>query len=69
MSIKKRSAVRRKKIVVNRAQSFEEAERWDLDYWQSLTPEDRLSALVALHQDYIKIKGKNAGLILSDEED
>ena len=69
MSIKKRSAARRKRIVAHRARSFEEAEHWDLDYWQSLTPEDRLSALVALHRDYIKIKSKNARSILSDEED
>ena len=38
-------------MVVNRASSFEEADAWDLDYWQSRTPEERLSALVAIRRD------------------
>lgn len=33
---------------VHRATSFEDAERWDLDYWQRRTPQERLSALVAI---------------------
>lgn len=36
---------------VHRASSFAEAEAWDLDYWQHRTPEERLSALVAIHRD------------------
>lgn len=51
MSIKERSEERRRRIVVHRALSFEEAEAWDLDYWQSKTPEERLSAFVALRRD------------------
>lgn len=51
MSIEERSAERRKKIVAHVATSFEDAERWDLEYWQSKTPEERLSALVAIRRD------------------
>lgn len=36
---------------VNRAGSFAEAEAWDLEYWQRRTPEERLSALVAIRRD------------------
>jgi hypothetical protein len=51
MSIEERSAERRKRIVAHVASSFEDAERWDLEYWQSRTPEERLSALVAIRRD------------------
>jgi hypothetical protein len=50
MSIEERSAERRKRIVAHVASSFEDAERWDLEYWQSRTPEERLSALVAIRR-------------------
>ncbi len=36
---------------VHRAHSFAEADAWDLDYWQRRTPEERLSALVAIRRD------------------
>lgn len=39
------------KIVTNRATSHEEAEMWDLEFWQMMSPEDRLSALVAIRRD------------------
>jgi hypothetical protein len=51
MSIEERSAERRKRIVAHVASSFEDAERWDLEYWQSKTPEERLSALVAMRRN------------------
>lgn len=38
-------------MIVHRAASFADAERWDLEFWQSQTPEDRLSALVAIRRD------------------
>jgi hypothetical protein len=50
-TLEKRSRERRRRMVVNRASSFEEADAWDLDYWQSQTPEERLSALVAIRRD------------------
>ena len=60
MGMKERTAQRRKRMKVHRARDFKDAEQWDLDYWQSQTPEDRLSALVALHKDYMKIKAQKS---------
>ena len=51
MSLEDRSRNRRRRMVVHRATSYEDAERWDLDFWQSRTPEERLSALVAIRRD------------------
>lgn len=51
MSLEERSRERRRRMVGHRATSHEDAERWDLEFWQSLTPEDRLSALVAIRRD------------------
>jgi len=56
MGIKERSAERRKRMVGHVAKNFQEAEDWDLDFWQSLTPEERVSVLVDLHETYEKIK-------------
>ncbi len=56
MGIKERSALRRKKIRSHRAHDFKDAERWDLQFWQSCSPEERLSALVALRQDVEKVQ-------------
>ena len=51
MSLEERSRERRKRMAAHRAASFEDADRWDLDFWQSVTPEERLSALVAIRRD------------------
>jgi hypothetical protein len=51
MALKDRSRERRMKIVTNLATSYEEAEKWDLEFWQAMSPEDRLSALVAIRRD------------------
>ena len=51
MSIEERSLERRKRMVAHSATSFEDAEAWDLDFWQKMTPEERLSALVAIRRD------------------
>ena len=56
MGIKERTAARRKRIVAHRAADFKDAENWDLDFWQSRTPEQRLSALVAIRGDVIKVE-------------
>jgi hypothetical protein len=58
MGIRERSAERRKRIVGHVAHSHEEAEAWDLDFWQSLSPQDRLSALAAIHEDIARVKGR-----------
>jgi len=54
MGIKERSEERRRRIVAHRATSFADAERWDLLYWQKQSPEDRLSALMAIRRDVEK---------------
>jgi len=53
--LQKRSEARRKRILANRAANFEEAEKWDLDFWQKQSPEMRLSALVAIRKDVRKV--------------
>jgi hypothetical protein len=50
-TLEERSRLRRKRIVTHRAHSHEDAEAWDLEFWQRHTPEERLSALVAIHRD------------------
>jgi hypothetical protein len=51
VSIEDRSRERQQRIVAHRATSFQDAERWDLEFWQRCTPEERLSALVAIRRD------------------
>lgn len=51
MTLEDRSRDRRRRIVANRVTSFEQAEAWDLDFWQSMSPEERLSALVAIRRN------------------
>ena len=43
-------------MVVHRASGHEEAERWDLEFWQSQSPAVRLAALVAIHRDVAKVR-------------
>lgn len=40
----------------NLAADFKEAEEWDLDFWQKQTPQQRLSALVAIRNDILKVR-------------
>jgi len=54
--LEERSAKRRERLVTNRAMSVEEAEAWDLDFWQQAGPEARLSALVAIREDLALIE-------------
>jgi hypothetical protein len=56
MGIKERSEERRKRIIAHRATDFEAAEKWDLDFWQKQTPQQRLSALVSIRKDILKVK-------------
>ena len=59
MGIKERSAARQKRIVAHRSANFKDAENWGLDFWQSQTPEQRLSALVAIRRDIRKVELTN----------
>jgi hypothetical protein len=54
-SLEERSAARRTSLVSNRARTPEEAEAWDLGFWQKAGPEARLSALVAIHEDVVQV--------------
>ena len=56
MGIRERAAKRKARIVAHRAESFQEAEAWDLAFWQSQTPQQRLSALVAIRNDVAKVQ-------------
>jgi hypothetical protein len=56
MGMKERAAGRKKRIVAHRASNFKEAEQWDLEFWQNMTPEERLSALVAIRRDVIMVE-------------
>jgi len=56
MGFKERAEERRRRIVGHVAHSHEEAEEWDLAYWQGLTPRQRMAALETLKQDAKKIK-------------
>jgi len=58
MGFRERAEQRKKRIVGHVAHSHEEAEQWDLEFWQSQSPQDRLSALVAIHEDIEKVKGR-----------
>ncbi|MDD5309496.1 MAG: hypothetical protein PHU25_19440 [Deltaproteobacteria bacterium] len=54
--IAERSAQRRRRIVAHLAAGYEDAEAWDLDYWLGRTPQERLSALVAIRRDVAAIE-------------
>jgi hypothetical protein len=56
MGIRERAAKRKARIVAYRAQSFKDAEAWDLAFWQNQTPQQRLFALVAIRKDIAKVR-------------
>ena len=56
MGLKERSRERRKRIVGNVAKNHEEADQWDLEFWQSLSPQERLAALEAIKRDVEKVR-------------
>ena len=56
MGIRERAAKRKAHIVAHRAQSFQNAEAWDLAFWQSHSPQQRLSAVVAVRRDIAKVR-------------
>ena len=71
MDITDRSALRKRRIVAHVARDFSDAERWDLDFWQSQTPEARLSALVAIRNDVAKVlaaRGTSARRITGEDD-
>jgi hypothetical protein len=50
-TLEERSRRRREIMITHTARSPEDAEAWDLEFWQQRTPEERLSALVAIRHD------------------
>ncbi len=60
MDLDERARQRRNRIVAHRATSFADAEAWDLEFWQSLSPEERLSALVAIRRDVELVEAARA---------
>ncbi len=50
-TLEERTAERRRRLIAHIAHSPEEAEAWDLEFWQRAGAEVRLSALVAIHHD------------------
>jgi hypothetical protein len=57
-----RSRLRRERLVAHRASGHADAEAWDLEFWPSQSPEDRLSALVAIHRDVEAVEaGRKSG--------
>ena len=60
MGMRERSARRREKIEAHVATSHEDAEQWALEFWQRRTPQERLSALAAIHEDIKKVKGRQS---------
>lgn len=51
MSLEERARQRRMRMAVHRAVSFEDAERRNLSYRPSVTPEERLEAYMAIRRD------------------
>ena len=58
MGMAERARQGRKRIVAHLAHGWEDAERWDLQYWHKQTPQARLSALAAIRENIRKVKGK-----------
>jgi hypothetical protein len=56
MGMRERAAKRKARIVAHRAQSFQDAKAWDLTFWQRQSPQQRLSALVAIRKDIAKVQ-------------
>jgi hypothetical protein len=55
-------------MVANSAHGPEEAEAWDLEFWQAVGPEARLAALVAIHEDVARAETARARADESGDE-
>jgi hypothetical protein len=56
MDIEARSRKRREMMETHRTRSYADAEAWDLDFWQRRSPDERLSALVAIYRDVARVE-------------
>ncbi len=60
MNLEERSRLRKQRMTAHRANNHDDAELWDLMFWQAQSAEERLSALVRIHKDVEKVmKAKN----------
>ncbi len=59
-----RSRLRRARLVAHRSASHAEAEAWYLEFWQSRSPEDRLTAFASIRRDVALVIASR-----KDEED
>ncbi len=50
-----------KKVWVNKADSFEEAEKFDESYYRTMSPEERLETMQFLREIYAKMKRRRTG--------
>jgi len=51
-----RAEERRRRMSTHRAANHNEAERWDLAFWQAQGPAARLSALAAIRRDVAAVQ-------------
>ena len=56
MGLEERARLRKSRMAVHRAASFEDAERRDLEYWQSVTPEERLEAYMSIRREVAMVQ-------------
>ena len=64
--LSERAAERRRRMTVHIAADWNDADDWDLDFWQRQGPEARLSALVALRNDLAAVRGTDSELQWED---
>jgi hypothetical protein len=48
-----------KKIWINKANSFKKAQEFDLNYYLKMKPEDRLSIIQFLREEYFRMKNED----------
>jgi len=60
--LSERAAERRRRMTVHIASGWDDADDWDLEFWQRQGPEARLSALVALRNDLVAVRGTDPEL-------
>ena len=64
--LSERAAERRRRMTVHIASGWDDADDWDLEFWQRQGPEARLSALVALRNDLVAVRGTDSELDWED---
>ena len=60
--MERRAQERRDRMVGHLADSFQDADDWDLDFWQKAGAEARLSALVSLRNEVEVIRAAKEGV-------